>query len=83
MINVHFFVHRVDIAHNLGKKSVFLFTAPTSWLDATTTAANLFPQVLPGKASEETDISSRISRQESPRRGRLNAPGECRAKLVT
>ena len=52
MINVHFFVHRVDIAHNLGKKSVFLFTAPTSWLDATTTAANLFPQVLPGKASE-------------------------------
>lgn len=52
MINVHFFVHRVDIAHNLGKKSVFLFTASTSWLDATTTAANLFPQVLPGKASE-------------------------------
>ena len=42
MINVHFFVHRVDIAHNLGKKSAFPFTAPTSRLDATSEIQTFF-----------------------------------------
>ena len=80
MINVHFFVQRVDIAHNLGKKSAFPFTAPTSWLDATTTAANLFPQVLPGNASE---IQTFFQTGALPTGREMNAPGECRAKLVT
>ena len=56
MINVHFFVQRVDIAHNLGKKSAFPFTASTSRLDTTTTAADLLPQVLPKQGIGDTDV---------------------------
>lgn len=80
MINVHFFVQRVDIAHNLGKKSAFPFTAPTSRLDATTTAADLLPQVLPKQGIGGNRYIQPYFQTGVPSTGEIECPGRVPGK---